>query len=106
MFPHSRDGVVWTRQFKIPTTRRADCEKKIGAEVTADGQDPRSTARRAVRAQDGEEGHLPGNTAIAFMGDTQGGAFYADDLRAQRIAAAAKRLNELREAWLNHRTWW
>ena len=26
---------------------------------------------------------------------------YADDPRAQRIAAAAKRLNELREAWLN-----
>ena len=26
---------------------------------------------------------------------------YADDPRAQRIAAAARRLNELREAWLN-----
>ena len=26
---------------------------------------------------------------------------YADDLRAQRIAAGARRLNELREAWLN-----
>jgi hypothetical protein len=25
-----------------------------------------------------------------------------DGLRAQRIAAAAKRLNQLREAWLNH----
>ena len=55
------------------------------------GNDPRYTPSTTFETFPFPEGLTPDIPA-----DT-----YADDPRAQRIAAAARRLNELREAWLN-----
>jgi hypothetical protein len=57
--------------------------------VTADEQATRSTARRAPEVE--RRGTCRRTLELLFMGDTKRGAFDADDLRAQRIAAAAKR---------------
>jgi type II restriction/modification system DNA methylase subunit YeeA len=55
------------------------------------GNDPRYTPSTTFETFPFPEGLTP---------DISAGS-YADDPRAQRIAAAARRLNELREAWLN-----
>jgi hypothetical protein len=55
------------------------------------GNDPRYTPATTFETFPSPEGLTPNIPA----------ADYADDPRAQRIAAAAKRLDELRRAWLN-----
>jgi type II restriction/modification system DNA methylase subunit YeeA len=55
------------------------------------GNDPRYTPSTTFETFPFPDGLTPDIPAEA----------YADDPRAQRIAAAARRLNELREAWLN-----
>jgi type II restriction/modification system DNA methylase subunit YeeA len=55
------------------------------------GNDPRYTHTTTFETYPFPAGLTPSIPATA----------YADEPRAQRIAAAAKRLNELREAWLN-----
>ena len=55
------------------------------------GNDPRYTPSTTFETFPFPEGLTPNIPADA----------YADDVRAQRIAAAAQRLNELRENWLN-----
>ena len=60
------------------------------------GNDPRYTPSTTFETFPFPEGLTPNIPA----------ADYANDPRAQAIAKAAARLDELRENWLNPPTWW